>query len=186
MVAHINVSLGFSLQTAAAITALTTVFLTVGTVVGGWLGDRFSKRLIIVFAMFGHMVAMLLVVFFSSFLALVGFAVIHGFSWGSRGPLINALRADYFGRASFGKIMGVSNALIIIGTITGPMVAGYMYDTTGTYQVGFDVLAAMSGAGSIFFVLAKRPRPPVRAAIEDAGRLPGGAGGATPAPTSPA
>jgi len=39
-----------------------------------------------------------------------------------------------------------------------------MYDTTGSYQLGFDVLAVMSGAGSIFFVLAKPPKPPVRPA----------------------
>ena len=76
-----------------------------------------------------------------------------------------AIRADYFGRASFGKIMGVSNGMIIIGTISGPLLAAYMYDTTGSYQFGFDVLALMSGAGSIFFFMAKRPPPPVRPAL---------------------
>ena len=73
-----------------------------------------------------------------------------------------AIRAEYFGRASFGKIMGVSNGIIIIGTIAGPLIAGYMYDTTGSYRFGFDMLAMMSGAGSIFFVLAKPPKPTQR------------------------
>ena len=78
-----------------------------------------------------------------------------------------AIRAEYFGRAAFGKIMGVSNGVIIIGTISGPLIAGYMYDTTGSYGFGFDMLALMSGAGSIFFVLAKRPKPPVRVSAQD-------------------
>ena len=73
-----------------------------------------------------------------------------------------AIRAEYFGRASFGKIMGVSNAIIILGTITGPLVAGYMFDVMGSYQLGFDILAGMSGAGSIFFLIARPPAPPVR------------------------
>ncbi len=160
MVAHVNLSLGFSLSTAAFITALTTAFLVVGTLVGGWLGDRFSKRLIIVFAMFGHMFAMLLLVFLSSFTALVAFAVIHGFSWGARGPLINALRADYFGRRSFGKVMGFSSTIIGIGTMVGPMFAGITYDLTGDYRLAFATTAIAAGLASLFFVFAPAPPPP--------------------------
>jgi MFS family permease len=81
-----------------------------------------------------------------------------------------SIRADYFGRSSFGKILGVSNGLIIAGTITGPLLAGYLYDRTGDYQLGFDTLAVMAGLGSIFFVLSKAPKPPSRE----------GAGGVTP------
>ncbi|MGE3857570.1 MAG: MFS transporter [Dehalococcoidia bacterium] len=160
MVAHINLSLGYSLSTAAFITALTTASMVSGTLLGGWAGDRFSKRGIIVMAMFGHMAAMLLVVFFSSFLALVAFAVLHGTSWGSRGPLINALRADYFGRASFGKVMGFSSMIIGLGTMTGPMFAGIVYDMTGTYRIAFAVTAVASGLASLFFVFAPRPPEP--------------------------
>jgi MFS family permease len=90
------------------------------------------------------------------------FAVLHGLAWGWRGPQMAAIRADYFGRSSFGKILGVSNLLIIVGTIAGPLIAGYMYDRTGNYQLGFDILAAIAALGSIAFVLAKRPPPPAR------------------------
>lgn len=160
MVAHINLSLGFSLGTAAFITALTTALLMVGTVVGGWLGDRFNKRLIIVLAMFGHMFAMLLVVFFSTFTALIAFAMLHGFSWGCRGPLISALRADYFGRASFGKVMGFSSMIIGLGTIIGPMFAGVTYDLTGSYRLAFATTAVAAGLASLFFVFAPPPPAP--------------------------
>ena len=34
----------------------------------------------------------------------------HGLAWGIRGPLMVALRADYFGPKSFGTIMGVSSS----------------------------------------------------------------------------
>ena len=168
---HLTESVGYTLGEAARVMSLITLMFMIGNLGGGIIGDYASKRLLAIVAMFMHMIGMVLISHATSTSIVILGSVIHGLAWGGRGPQMAAIRAEYFGRASFGKIMGVSNALIIIGTITGPMVAGYMYDTTGTYQVGFDVLAAMSGAGSIFFVLAKRPRPPVRAAIEDAGTL---------------
>ena len=36
-------------------------------------------------------------------------AVVHGLSWGLRGP---TLRADYFGRRSFAQIIGFASPLI--------------------------------------------------------------------------
>jgi MFS family permease len=73
-----------------------------------------------------------------------------------------AIRADYFGRASFGKILGISNLVIIVGTISGPVIAGLLYDQTGDYRLGFDILAAIAAAGSIFFILARPPAAPAR------------------------
>jgi hypothetical protein len=44
----------------------------------------------------------------------------------------------------------------------GPLVAGIIADTTGSYVIGFQVLAALAALGSVFFVLATPPRPPGR------------------------
>ena len=92
----------------------------------------------------------------------IGFTLLHGLAWGWRGPQMAAIRADYFGRGSFGKILGVSNLLIIVGTIAGPLIAGLVYDQTGDYRLGFNILAAMAALGSVSFLLAKKPRPPQR------------------------
>jgi MFS family permease len=88
---------------------------------------------------------------------------LHGFAWGARGPLMQAIRADYFGRSSFGMIMGISSIVVTLGNIVGPMLAGFLADSTGSYQAGFTILAAMTACGSVFFLLCKRPTPPARA-----------------------
>jgi MFS family permease len=75
---------------------------------------------------------------------------------------MHAIRADYFGRSAIGMILGLSFMIIVIGQIGGPMIAGILADMTGNYRTGFTVLALLAGVGSMFFVLAKRPAPPLR------------------------
>jgi MFS family permease len=88
---------------------------------------------------------------------LLAFAVLHGVAWGLRGPFMQAIRADYFGRSSIGMIMGLSGIIIAMGQVAGPLVAGAMADLTGNYRAGFTFLAILAGLGSLLFVLAKRP-----------------------------
>jgi MFS family permease len=87
----------------------------------------------------------------------LAFAVLHGLSWGMRGPLMSAMRADYFGAAAFGRISGMASLIVMFGMMGGPLVAGILADYTGDYVVGFSVLAALAATGSIFFVRARRP-----------------------------
>ncbi len=164
MISHLNESVGYSFGAAAGVYSAVTVMFMIGTLFGGWMGDRVSKRFLAIGCMGMHAVGMLLLSHATSALMVAAFVVIHGGAWGMRGPQMAAIRADYFGRAAFGKIMGVSNGIIIIGTISGPLLAGYIYDRTGSYSLGFDILAALAAAGSVFFLLAKRPTRPPRPA----------------------
>ena len=90
-------------------------------------------------------------------LMLLGFALLHGVAWGLRGPFMQAMRADYFGRNAIGMILGMSAALIAVGQIGGPMIAGILADWTGNYQSGFTVLAVLSALGSLTFMLITKP-----------------------------
>ena len=160
MVTHVTERLGYSLGQAATVVALLTVAQIAGHIGGGWAGDRVSKRAIVVGCMVGHAVALLLLAAASAYWMVVAFALLHGLSWGTRGPLMAAIRADYFGSAAFGTISGVSSMVTMLGMVGGPLVAGILADRTGSYRLGFTVLALLAFLGSIFFLLAKRPAPP--------------------------
>jgi MFS family permease len=86
--------------------------------------------------------------------------VFHGIAWGLRGPFMQAIRADYFGRNAIGLIMGLSAAIIALGQIAGPMIAGVLADLTGDYQLGFSLLALLAALGSLSFMLATKPLLP--------------------------
>ena len=160
LIPHLTEGLGFSLSAAAAIVSLLTGTMMVGTLLGGYLGDHFSKRLVASVAMFGHAAALLLLAWAHSLLPIILFAVMQGMSHGTRGVLMQPMRADYFGRRSFGRIAGLSNLIVMWGMIGGPVFAGVMADQLGSYRLGFTVLAILSAFGSIFFVLARKPDPP--------------------------
>jgi MFS family permease len=157
MVIHVTERLGYSLHQAGAVVALLTVMQATGQLTGGWLGDRFSKRWICAACMLGHASALMVLGLATAFWMVLAFAVMHGLSWGMRGPLMAAIRADYFGAGSFGMISGVSSMVIMLGMMLGPLVAGVLADRTGSYVAGFSVLAAVAAAGSLAFVLARRP-----------------------------
>jgi sugar phosphate permease len=156
-ITHMRLALGYTLAQAAFVISLMTV-AQIGGVSLGWLvGDRFEKRYVAAACMQAHMVGLLLLTFATGPLMLGGFAILHGVAWGVRGPFMQAIRADYFGRRAIGKILGVSTAIIAVGQVGGPMIAGIAADATGQYTTGFTILALAAGAGSMFFLAARRP-----------------------------
>ena len=160
-ISHLNHGMGYSLGFATSISLLLPLMFLIGTVAGGPLGDRFDKRWVMVACMLMHGSAILLLAFATNLAMVIVFCVMHGLAWGVRGPQMAAIRADYFGRTSFATILGVSNAIIIIGTISGPVIAGYVYDVTGSYRIGFEILSAFAILGSGFFILGRAPQRPL-------------------------
>ncbi len=164
VMAHLQLYLtqdhGFSPQRAAVVAAILPMVQLVGQFGGGFLGDRISKQAIVVVAMVGHVAGLLLLAFATSVWMIWLFIPLHGLAWGVRGPLMQAMRADYFGSASFGQIMGISSMIIMLGQIGGPLLAGWLDDTTGSYRIGFIVVALMASMGMVFFALATPPKPP--------------------------
>jgi len=159
---HMKEALGYSVSAAAAIITLLTVCQIAGIAIGWAIGDRYDKRLIAAACMLMHMLGLLALTYATGLPWLIAFAVLHGVGWGLRGPFMQAIRADYFGRSAIGMILGLSFMIIVIGQIGGPMIAGMAADATGNYRAGFTALALLAGIGSVFFVLAKRPARPLR------------------------
>lgn len=157
VVLHLNEELGYSLALASLAIVVIQAAQLGGTLLGGVIGDLYDKRKIAFVCMFAHALGLVLVAYAVNALMVFLFAVLHGAAWGLRGPLMGAIRADYFGRTSYGAILGTSSLITMFGSITGPLVAGILADRTGNYELGFTILAVLAGMGSVFFLLAKRP-----------------------------
>ena len=158
LIPHVTEGLGFTVMQAGFAIVMMTTSQIIGQLLGGWLGDHFDKRMVCVGCMLAHGAGFMLLAFATDWDMIIGFAVLHGLGWGVRGPLMVALRADYFGATSFGTIMGFSSLVAMLGMAFGAVFAGAMADIFGNYVIGFAVLATGSGLGAILFAISKRPR----------------------------
>lgn len=155
---------GMTLQEASFIGGALPLMQMGGQLLGGYFGDRMNKRLLTSLAMFGHSAGLLVLTYAVNDLMIWLFVPLHGLAWGIRGPLQQALRADYFGSTSFGTIMGFSSLIVMTGMISGTLLASIIADATGEFTIGFTILAVASAIGSLFFMFATPPPPPRRLA----------------------
>ena len=86
------------------------------------------------------------------------FAVLFGIGFGGRTPLTTAIRGEYFGRASFGKILGISTVPMNFLLLIAAPLAGFMRDELGDYDLAFLLLAGLNTLGAVLFLTARRPK----------------------------
>ena len=156
-ISHLKEGLGYSVAEASLAIMLMTGAQTGGVLLGTVIGDRYDKRYLAAACMLMHGLGLLLLTFAANRYWVVAFAILHGAAWGLRGPLMQAIRADYFGRTAIGMIMGLSALIIALGQVAGPIVAGLLADLTGNYRSGFTVLALIAASGSLLFFMARKP-----------------------------
>jgi len=148
---------GFGLETTGWIVATYTGVAMVFQVVGGYLGDKMPKN-VVLFVFTSVQAGSVLVLTFSSGLTMLYlFAALFGMGFGGRDPLTNAMRGEYFGRAAFGKILGFSSVPMNILLLLAAPLAGFMRDVQGTYTMAFITLAGLNFLGGVLFLMATRP-----------------------------
>ena len=157
-ITHVKEGLGYTLAQASFFFSLVTVGQFVGVMLGWVLGEKFDKRRVAAACMLMHAGGLLLLTYATGPIVLAISVLVHGTAWGLRGPFMQAMRADYFGRSSIGMIIGMSSLITVFGNIGGPIIAGIFADWNGNYRAGFTLLAVVAGLGSLFFVFAKPPK----------------------------
>jgi MFS family permease len=157
---------GLAAIVAASVVGVVGLSSIAGKTGGGWLSDRMERELVYV-AGIAIMSAAALVL-----LALgaaptrwgaYGYAVLLGLGYSVTASLIPAMVSDRFSGAHFGAIVGVGLMGSAAGSALGPLLAGLLYDVTGSYTLPFLIAA---GCGVVAGVagwkarsLRKFPRP---------------------------
>jgi MFS family permease len=157
-ITHIKEGLGYTLAQASLVFTLVTVGQFFGVMLGWVIGEKFEKRFVAAACLLMHAAGLLMLTYATGPVILAVAALVHGIAWGLRGPFMQAMRADYFGRRSIGMIIGLSTLITVFGQIGGPILAGVFADWNGNYRAGFTVLAVLASMGSLFFLMAKPPQ----------------------------
>ena len=150
---------GYSEEYAGLVVSVYTGVAMFFQLVGGYAGDRMSKRVALAFFTTVQAAGVLVLVISKTLPMFFVFGVLFGAGFGGRNPLTVAIRADYFGTANFGKILGFSTVPMNVLLLIASPFAGWMYDRYGTYELAFLVLAGLNLVGALCFLGAARPRP---------------------------
>ena len=151
---HLTALKEFGVGAGLAATAVGSIAFgdLAGRLLSGVLGDRFDKRRLLALAFAVETVGtvgLTLVNYeigpfkFSPAWTLPVFIVGFGLGFGASVPLRLAIMGDYFGRKSYGSIVGLMSSVSAGFGAGGPVFAGLMFDLTGDYRPAFAVMAAL-------------------------------------------
>lgn len=155
--------MGFSPEFAGYIFFIYGVVEVLVRMFGGFMGDKFDKRMVIFLYCTVMALGVVVLAFASSPIVALLFAVLFAIGHGGRGPLLFAIRGEYFGRKNYGKIMGVGSLITGISGFTTPLILGILFDVQGSYVFGFLAMAAATFLGGFLIIAAK---PPVNVSLE--------------------
>jgi predicted MFS family arabinose efflux permease len=120
---------------AASIIALMGAAALTGQLVTGWLADRISSTILPVACFALPIAAYLLLLKGGGSVAALSLAVLlAGYASSATVTITTYLTSRYAGVRSFGSIYGVMSSCMGLGAGLGPLIAGGIYDRTGSYD----------------------------------------------------
>ena len=148
---------GFSRGTAVTAFGLMSGLNIVGVIITGAVADKLGRKNLLasVYVLRGFAFGMILLA--PTTWGLWGFAILAGFSWVATIPLTTSLTADIYGLKTLGTLGGISFLAHQIGGSISVLMAGIIYDATGSYSIPFGICALLLfGAGMVSFSIRER------------------------------
>jgi MFS family permease len=147
---------GMSAQQATFLLSSFAFLGFTSTVTLGWLADSMNKPRMISAILFVAGASILLPIFTSSMIPLLLFILLFT-TVESTYPVAWAMVGDIFGRRHFAKIRGYMSVFYVWGSVTGPVVAGAIWDRWHTYEPLLWGLVAMFFIAGILYSLLEKP-----------------------------
>ena len=151
---------GLSLALAATATTIFAGAASLSAVPWGLLLERVHTRYLGMASTAMLAIALMIAPVASSFPVAVGFALLYGLAVGAWTVTSRMLFANYFGRRYFGSIRGFAAPFMVLVNPLGPLLAGYVRDTRGSYDLAFATFSVVFMLSFIAFLLAVPPRKP--------------------------
>ena len=150
--------LGYSQTTAAAVLGSMGMVSIIGRLGGGFLNDAFGTKIVAVGSVCSLAVSCLVIAYAQNLWHIILFVALYAPSYGCSAATMPAIKADYFGRKSYGTILGLSGMVQMAGSMLGPVYAAYVYDVSGSYRLAFLSFAVLLLISAALFASLQRPR----------------------------
>ncbi len=145
---------GISIANASVMMTLLAGGGILSKIVMGSLADRVDLRYLIWTNNLLLGAPILLLMGDPSFTGLLVISALIGLSTGGFTPLIGAAIGTRYGPAAFGRVFGLLNPFTLGFALIGPPMMGYLYDSTGSYNLSLQIFtgAIVASAMVTFFL----------------------------------
>ena len=147
---------GFSREQAASVQSVFGLSIIVGRVVVGYLVDRLWAPGVAAFCLAIPAAGAAMLHGSQTFETAALAAFLIGFAAGAELDLMAFLAARYFGLAHYAKIYSILYATLAVCSGTAPMIFASVYDSTGSYDLGYSVAAALFLVSVVLILLLGR------------------------------
>lgn len=165
-VAYLKQSVGFSSETAAQIATAMTVLSLFGRLGFGYLADFVDKKKLLAVAYALMALGILSIATIQTQWQVVFYLALFSPGWGASIAVRPVLQAELFGLRAFAGIQGLMFTISSVGSVSGPIFVGAMYDVVGDYRPAFLITALAALIAVPAIMLTPMPR-----AVEARGSL---------------
>jgi len=141
------IDLGVPAVMAANILAIRGGMGILGSYLLGGLGDRIGNRKLFMLGFIMFIAALFWLMPASEMWMLYLFIVVYGLALGGMNASESPFVASLFGLRSHGMIYGIVGLGFTVGASIGPIVTGYIYDLTSSYQTAFILCVGFAVVG---------------------------------------
>lgn len=144
-------SVGIARSVSGIIALILPVASIGGRLSSGWLSDRLGSRQVFTASFILITTGLFLFSYVSGerMWLLVPFIIAFSLGWGSSVTTRLTLLRKYFGRGSFGTILGFTSGIMMLGNMAGSPLAGLIYDTWGSYRGAWLSFGILTVAGAV-------------------------------------
>jgi MFS family permease len=158
--------LGLNPVQAASVMSILTAISAVFRIAGGLMADRMDKRKLLAVLTTVMAMSMVWLSAANGPWMLYPFAVVFGITFGGGDTSVIAIVTDVFGIAKVGTMMGILMISWGLGSASGPYLAGWVFDRTGSYDWAF-IIAAAGLVLAAFFSMKLKPENTIQKVISD-------------------
>ncbi|MDP6101331.1 MAG: MFS transporter, partial [Dehalococcoidia bacterium] len=160
MIAHLipfAISIGIGAVLAATAMGLLGGLSIPGRLIFGAACDRIGWQRSLALTNVGMGIATLLLFLVDNYSTLLLFVLVFSSFHGGRNAPQAGILGYYFGLRALGGMIGLMQALSLLAGATGPYIAGYIFDQTGSYSLVFLLVASLFVIGGSLIMMVKPP-----------------------------
>ncbi len=163
LMVHI-VAFAIDLGTISTDAALILTFFNIGNIgaqiLVWFLARKFSSRFTIIIMQGLQALCLFSLMGASSFSLILILGTIIGIGFGGSNTIRLSMISEVFGTRSAGAIIGLVSVAWAVGGMTGPILAGYIFDVTHSYNIAFLIGGLLLTIGATAGYFLRAPRSP--------------------------